>query len=183
MTVLNDEELTVISVAAPTVEEEPEPSTAPADAQPEVLSAKRSRTPPRPRRRKTISLFLRVRGARAFRTAAVFSFHAVPTASPAAPPIRLVAGLGNPGREYENTRHNAGFMVIDRLAQRLGLALGYSNGWQALWARGTDGCTYFKRMTLLERLFGDADYHLRRYAAARARAGVSAREVAAAATV
>ncbi|MEA2664070.1 MAG: hypothetical protein QOI11_1014 [Candidatus Eremiobacteraeota bacterium] len=40
---------------------------------------------------------------------------------------------------------------------------------------------YFKRMTLIERLLGDADYHLRRYTAARA--GVSAREVAAAATV
>jgi alkylation response protein AidB-like acyl-CoA dehydrogenase len=40
---------------------------------------------------------------------------------------------------------------------------------------------YFKRMTLVERLLGDADYHLRRYAAARA--GVTSREVAAAATV
>ena len=27
----------------------------------------------------------------------------------------LIAGLGNPGREYENTRHNAGFASIDRL--------------------------------------------------------------------
>ena len=34
-------------------------------------------------------------------------------------PIRLIAGLGNPGREYENTRHNAGFMILDRLAARL----------------------------------------------------------------
>jgi PTH1 family peptidyl-tRNA hydrolase len=31
----------------------------------------------------------------------------------------LVAGLGNPGREYEQTRHNAGWMVIDELARRL----------------------------------------------------------------
>lgn len=32
--------------------------------------------------------------------------------------IRMVAGLGNPGEEYENTRHNAGFRSIDELARR-----------------------------------------------------------------
>jgi peptidyl-tRNA hydrolase, PTH1 family len=32
----------------------------------------------------------------------------------------LVAGLGNPGREYERTRHNAGWMVMDELARRHG---------------------------------------------------------------
>lgn len=29
----------------------------------------------------------------------------------------IIAGLGNPGKEYENTRHNIGFDVIDRLAE------------------------------------------------------------------
>ncbi len=32
----------------------------------------------------------------------------------------LVAGLGNPGREYASTRHNAGWMVLDELARRQG---------------------------------------------------------------
>ncbi len=35
----------------------------------------------------------------------------------------LLVGLGNPGREYRDSRHNAGFMVIDRLAADLGVRL------------------------------------------------------------
>ena len=32
----------------------------------------------------------------------------------------IVVGLGNPDRKYENTRHNAGWLAIDRIADKLG---------------------------------------------------------------
>jgi PTH1 family peptidyl-tRNA hydrolase len=50
-------------------------------------------------------------------------------------PIRLIAGLGNPGREYQRTRHNVGFMVLDRLAADAQLPWDYSEKWSAAWAK------------------------------------------------
>lgn len=35
--------------------------------------------------------------------------------------MKIVVGLGNPGKQYEDTRHNAGWMVLDELADRAGL--------------------------------------------------------------
>jgi PTH1 family peptidyl-tRNA hydrolase len=53
------------------------------------------------------------------------------------PRIRLVAGLGNPGPEYEQTRHNIGFLVIDRVATEPG-AWENSSKWGARWTRFGD---------------------------------------------
>jgi PTH1 family peptidyl-tRNA hydrolase len=50
-------------------------------------------------------------------------------------PVFLIAGLGNPGREYEGTRHNAGFMVVERLARRWNAEWGLERKFQARAAR------------------------------------------------
>ena len=50
--------------------------------------------------------------------------------------MRLIAGLGNPGPHYENTRHNAGFMVVDQLAGEFGIAVN-KNKFDVRYGRGT----------------------------------------------
>ena len=49
--------------------------------------------------------------------------------------IRLVVGLGNPGKDYERTRHNAGFWLVERFAVQSGVALRKDGKYQALVGR------------------------------------------------
>ena len=49
--------------------------------------------------------------------------------------IRLVVGLGNPGKEYERTRHNAGFWLVERYAQANGVVLRKDAKFKALVGR------------------------------------------------
>lgn len=47
----------------------------------------------------------------------------------------ILIGLGNPGEEYEQTRHNIGFMVIERLAERFSIDLA-ARGRKTVWGTG-----------------------------------------------
>ncbi len=49
--------------------------------------------------------------------------------------IRLVIGLGNPGKEYRNTRHNAGFEIVEEVARRAGANWSKEKKWEAEVAR------------------------------------------------
>lgn len=45
--------------------------------------------------------------------------------------MRVILGIGNPGREYDGTRHNLGFTVVDTLARRHGTSFGHEKRFQA----------------------------------------------------
>jgi peptidyl-tRNA hydrolase, PTH1 family len=53
--------------------------------------------------------------------------------------LHMIAGLGNPGREYEWTRHNAGFLVVERLAKRWGADWRLDRGFDSRLAWGECG--------------------------------------------
>ncbi len=69
-------------------------------------------------------------------------------ADPAAP-IRLVAGLGNPGREYSRTRHNAGFWFADALALRLGADFRNEGKFQGHMAKAASDLRLLKPSTYM----------------------------------
>ena len=80
--------------------------------------------------------------------------------------MKLIVGLGNPGREYRDTRHNVGFMVVDEIARRhaLALALGPAQVPEAMVAKrhGAEPLLVAKPLTFMNRS-GDAVAGLARY--------------------
>ena len=56
--------------------------------------------------------------------------------------IRLVVGLGNPGKEYERTRHNAGFWLVERFGQANGVVLRKDPKFKALVGKNAAGAWF-----------------------------------------
>lgn len=50
----------------------------------------------------------------------------------------VIVGLGNPGREYAKTRHNVGFMTIDKIAERLNISVN-KKGFRSVYGEGRLG--------------------------------------------
>lgn len=50
-------------------------------------------------------------------------FKKIETSTVSGPPTFIVVGLGNPGKKYDNTRHNAGFRAIDHISEKLGVKI------------------------------------------------------------
>lgn len=64
--------------------------------------------------------------------------------------IRLIVGLGNPGREYEATRHNVGFMVLDRLARQAACNFETQPRWECAAAKWSErGLLLVKPLTFM----------------------------------
>jgi PTH1 family peptidyl-tRNA hydrolase len=78
--------------------------------------------------------------------------------------VKLIIGLGNPGRRYRDTRHNVGFGVVDELARRAGAAFEAAPA-DALMARvsGGGGSVILAKPLTLMNLSGIAVAELARY--------------------
>lgn len=64
-------------------------------------------------------------------------------------PYQLIIGLGNPGRQYEQTRHNIGFMLLDRMADDAGASFESAPKWQSHIVKTTAGNYLMKPQTFM----------------------------------
>ena len=64
-------------------------------------------------------------------------------------PIRLVIGLGTPGREHDATRHNAGFWFADALASKLGATFAHEAKFHGALAKASTGVRLLKPATYM----------------------------------
>jgi len=72
------------------------------------------------------------------------------------PAFSLIVGLGNPGRQYEGTRHNVGFRVLDLLAATAGAAFRNEPKWQSHIAKLPDTGTLLAKPQTFMNLSGRA---------------------------
>lgn len=68
--------------------------------------------------------------------------------------FQIIVGLGNPGRDYADTRHNVGFMIVDRLAAKTGAAWRTEKRWKTEVARA--GGTWLCKPHTYMNLSGEA---------------------------
>jgi len=65
--------------------------------------------------------------------------------------LRLIVGLGNPGRDYEETRHNAGFWFCARLAQEWGVSLSFESRFHGILGRSARNVWLLLPQTFMNR--------------------------------
>ncbi|GHU47453.1 peptidyl-tRNA hydrolase [Clostridia bacterium] len=73
-------------------------------------------------------------------------------------PTHIICGLGNPGVQYENTRHNCGFLAVDTLCEKLGTALPKKLRFKSLTTDAATGGAkvFIMKPTTFMNLSGDA---------------------------
>ena len=79
--------------------------------------------------------------------------------------MKLIVGLGNPGKQYENTRHNVGFLCLDRLSSKYNLCFKFESSFNAMVAIsnvGGEKCIFVKPQTYMN-LSGEAVGKIMKY--------------------
>lgn len=79
--------------------------------------------------------------------------------------MKFIVGLGNPGKQYEGTRHNLGFLVVDRLAAQNGIALTQErcNSLVGAWSCDGEETLLVKPQTFMNRSGSAVDCLIREY--------------------